>query len=592
MYKLMVALRYMRRNWLNLVGVAAVAIGVLVLIVVLSVMKGFDEEFRARVRATLSDLIIENWSDEPFANYEELMAQIEQIEHVKACAPRYEGLALLTLRKKLPDGTYAPGEQRRYGAFLGIDLPREVKATDFADYVRAWRGKAAREELATIFSQGDVGIAATPTERIVYALNTLCPEDLQLVDAKPREKLAAWAKAAGISLQSAFRTAASAPVEWGEVPDSKLSPAFAGSELLVIGQDENGVQVSMGPGDQVVVFSATDNFANQTFRRCQVNGEFRSGMYDYDARNIYLPLADAQRFMSNEGKVTSINVRLDSFDNAPVVRAALLGILTPEELRRGLEILRSLGGTAVPKINEIGLELKRLAANDVTWFATGDYRAIAVARSVAYDTYAELEKLQKSGSPNAAALDFQKLVLKREGARLGRAGKMTLRVSTWEDKRRPMLRAVMLERQIMGVILFFVILVAGFLILSIVHTTVLSKIRDIGILKSIGGSVGGIMSIFLLNGLLMGAVGSALGTLGGMFITKNINTIQAALEKLVGYSLFPRDIYYLDKIPVDQHPFWNTTAICLTAIVVSLLASAYPAWKASRMSAVEALRYE
>ena len=592
MYKLMVALRYMRRNWLNLVGVAAVAIGVLVLIVVLSVMKGFDEEFRARVRATLSDLIVENWSDEPFANYEELMAQIEQIEHVKACAPRYEGLALLTLRKKLPDGTYAPGQQRRYGGFLGIDLPREVKATDFADYVRAWRGKAAREELATIFSQGDVGVAATPQERVLAALNQLRKEDFQLMEALPRERLAAWAKQDGVSLQSAFETAAAATVEWGAVPDPKLSPAFAGSELLVIGQDENGAQVSMGVGDQVVIFSATDNFANQTFRRCQVNGEFRSGMYDYDARNIYLPLADAQRFMSNEGKVTSINIRLDSFDNAPIVRATLLGILTHEELRHGVETLRALGGNAVPKLKDIETDLKRLSANDVTWFATGDYRAITVTRSLEYDIYGALEKLQKSGNANAAAAEFQKLVLTRESGRLGRVSKMMLRVSTWEDKRRPMLRAVMLERQIMGVILFFVMLVAGFLILSIVHTTVLSKIRDIGILKSIGGSVGGIMSIFLLNGLLMGAVGSALGTLGGMLITKNINAIQAVLEKLAGYSLFPRDIYYLDKIPVDQHPFWNTTAICLSAVVVSLLASAYPAWKASRMNAVEALRYE
>ncbi|GEM_PF-160582 len=592
MYKLMVALRYMRRNWLNLVGVAAVAIGVLVLIVVLSVMKGFDEEFRARVRATLSDLIVENWYDEPFGNYEELMAQIEKIPHVTACAPRYEGLALLTLRKKLPDGTYGPGQQRRYGEFLGIDLPREVKATDFAEYVRAWRGRAAREELAALFSQGDIAIAAISKEHVAAELNSLRPEDLQIMDALPRERLTAWAKKEGLSLQSAFATAAATPVEWGEVPDSKLSPAFAGSELLVIGQDENGTQVSLGTGDQVVVFSATDNFANQTFRRCQVNGEFRSGMYDYDARNIYLPLADAQRFMSNEGKVTSINIRLDSFDNAPIVRATLLGILTPDELRRGLDALRSLGGGAAPKLKEIEAQLKLLSSSEVTWFATADYRAITVTRSLEYDIYGALETLHKTGVANPAAEEFQKLVLQREGSRVGRGSKLALRVSTWEDKRRPMLRAVMLERRIMGVILFFVMLVAGFLILSIVHTTVLSKIRDIGILKSIGGSVGGIMSIFLLNGLLMGAVGSALGTLGGMLITKNINAIQAVLEKMVGYSLFPQDIYYLDRIPVDQHPFWNTTVICLSAVVVSLLASAYPAWKASRLNAVEALRYE
>lgn len=79
---------------------------------------------------------------------------------------------------------------------------------------------------------------------------------------------------------------------------------------------------------------------------------------------------------------------------------------------------------------------------------------------------------------------------------------------------------------------------------------------------------------------------------GAALITKNINEIQAVLEKVVGFSLFPKDIYYLDRIPVDQHPFWSTVVICISAIVVSFIAAAYPAWKASRMNAVEALRYE
>ncbi len=127
-------------------------------------------------------------------------------------------------------------------------------------------------------------------------------------------------------------------------------------------------------------------------------------------------------------------------------------------------------------------------------------------------------------------------------------------MSTWEDKRLTFLRAVALERQVMAFILFFVGLIAGFLILSLLHTTVISKTRDIGTLKSIGGSVHGIMSIFLLNGLLMGLIGSALGTAGGFLITRNINAIEAFLERIVGFSLFPSDIYYLDRIPVDQHP--------------------------------------
>lgn len=589
MYKVMVALRYMRRNWLNLVGVLAIAISVLVLIVVLSVMKGFDEEFRARIRATLSDLTIENWTDEPFSDYEKLMAQIERIPHVVACAPRYESLALIRL-----------GKHRKYGDFIGIDLPRELKTTDFAGYWRAWRGKTARDELTTIFAQGEVGISATPKERVVDLLKLLRHEDLRLLDRPVRQRIELWAQANSVSLDSAFASAESATPEWGDVQDPKFSPSFAGSELLVLGQDEDGAPVALGVGDEVTIISATDIYEGRTFKRCRVTGEFRSGMSDYDARTICLPLAEVQRFMDSEGKVTSIAIRLDSFDNAEIVRAMMMGILTPQELRLAADRIRALGGGSTPEFSKIQADLKRLSANEVNWFATADYRIIQVTHALELDIYSALAKLQKARSANASgdgdnftpAGDFRKLVLEREAARVGAGGKTALRVSTWEDKRRPFLRAIALERHIMAIILLFVMLVAGFLILSIVHTTVMSKIRDIGILKSIGGSVGGIMSIFLLNGLLMGGIGCALGVSGAALITNNINEIQAVMERMVGFSLFPKDIYYLDRIPVDQHPFWSTVAICLSAVFVSLLAAAYPAWKASRMNAVEALRYE
>lgn len=589
MYKLLVAVRYLRRNWLNLVAVAAVAIGVMVLICVLSVMKGFDEEFRARIRATLSDLIVESWSDKSFAGYAELTDKIRRLPHVQACAPHYEGLALLRLDTP-------SARQARYGQFHGIDLSAEIATTDFASYWRAWRGRTARDQLAALLDGPHANAVSGLPPDALKLLNMLRREDFELLSEPHRRTLRAAAKQSNFDLAAAFQAAEVALPEWGDVADpDRESPAFAGGELLVVARDIDGNLVRLGIGDQVVLFTPTDMFDGRAIRRCRVKGQFHSGLYDYDLRNIYLPLSDVQRFMDKPGEVTSINIRLDSFANAPQVRAALVGIMTPEELREGLDILRPLiSGAATSEFRALEKRVSELRRRVPLLFAEGNPYAMSLTIQAEREIVELMSRILRAGqgpalpSRSEQLLAFQTRLLERERQSIGR----DFRISTWEDKRRTFLRAVWLERRIMGFILFFVILIAGFLILSILHTTVVAKTRDIGILKSIGGSVRGIMAIFLLNGLLIGMLGAGLGTLGGMLITRNINEIEALLARLTGFSLFPADIYYLDKVPIDKDPFWSTLAIAATAVTVSFLASAYPAWKASRMDPVEALRYE
>ena len=590
MYKFLVALRYLRRNWLNLVGMAAVAIAVLVLICVLSVMKGFDEEFRARLRATVSDLILERWTDETFEGYEALMERIERIPHIAACAPRFEGLALIHLETPY-------GKRRRFGQFHGIDLSREVQATDLADYWRAWRGREAREQVEDILSRNPAGLEKLSSEQISELLAGLRADDFELLSTGHRSAVRAALERTGLSLQVLFRQSVNASPEWGTVanPDRE-SPAFPGAELAVIGRDSAGKAVAVGVGERMVVFAPTGLFDRPAIRRCRIKGKFRSGLYDYDLRTIYLPLADVQRFMDKPGRVTSINIRLDSFDNAPTVRAVLLGILTPDELDEGLALLRPVLRPEDDAVfRDIIAQVHTLHAQSAAWFAEGDPQVIRRTVKAERDLFSLLaasvprhRDATQASSHIAKLIAFQKRALDRQKNAIG----PDFRVSTWEDKRRTFLRAVWLERRIMGFILFFVMLIAAFLILSILHTTVVAKTRDIGTLKAIGASTGGIMFIFLLNGLFIGIVGSFLGTGGGILITRNINKIERFLHRLFGFSLFPANVYYLDRVPVDRDPLWSTVCICLTAIVMSFLASAYPAWKASRMDPVEALRHE
>lgn len=529
MYKLTVAFRYMRRNWLNYVAILAVAIGVVVLICVLSVMTGFSQEMRARLRETLSDLIIDNYSRGPFTGYKEMMAKIGKLPHVKACAPEYTGFAIFRPR---PEHEWRPIQ------FRGIDLERELATTQFAEYWRKWWQRQGLE---------------APT-------------------AMP---------------------------EWGKTDDPKQTPAFAGGQMLILGRDKDGNEVKLPPGSELLFLVPQDLFGErQVFFRCSVSGGFHSGLYDFDYGTIYVPLNAVQRRLDKDGHVTSINVRLTSFDKADEVRDRLLGILSINELEDGVRRVESaIDESDKPLLIGLKSKIRTLREKRKSWFLTGNSNAVVVTRDAMKDLYTLIGRALRAQISGDRPLPedqlkqleaFKQMSLERHEQSIG----VHFRVRTWESMRVNILRAVDVERRIMGFILFFVLLIAGTLVLTNVHTTVLSKTKDIGILKALGGSVRGIMQIFLLNGFLMGLIGGALGTAAGFWITSNINEIEGVLTRITGFKLFPPNIYYLDHIPVDKEPFWSIAFIWAGAIVVSLLASAYPAWRASRMDPVGALRYE
>jgi lipoprotein-releasing system permease protein len=165
------------------------------------------------------------------------------------------------------------------------------------------------------------------------------------------------------------------------------------------------------------------------------------------------------------------------------------------------------------------------------------------------------------------------------------------RVSTWEQKQGPLLAAVEVESAILNVLLFLIIAVAGFGILAIFFMIVVEKTRDIGILKSLGASSQGVLSIFLSYGLSLGIVGSGVGVAVGLLFVRYINEIEGGLTWLTGRKVFDQTIYYFPSIPTRVSPL-TVLWVAVGAIGIAVLASILPARRAASLNPVRALRNE
>lgn len=164
-------------------------------------------------------------------------------------------------------------------------------------------------------------------------------------------------------------------------------------------------------------------------------------------------------------------------------------------------------------------------------------------------------------------------------------------VRTWEQKQGPLLAAVDVESSILNILLFLIITVAGFGILAIFFMIVVEKTRDIGILKALGASSSGVMSIFLSYGLSLGMVGSGVGVIAGLLFVHYINQIEAVITIITGRKVFDEKIYYFKEIPTHIDPF-TIFWVALGAMTIAVLASVLPARRAARLQPVRALRYE
>ena len=166
-----------------------------------------------------------------------------------------------------------------------------------------------------------------------------------------------------------------------------------------------------------------------------------------------------------------------------------------------------------------------------------------------------------------------------------------LYISDWTRSHANYFRAVQIEKTMMFIILLLIVAVAAFNIVSTLVMAVTDKQPDIAILRTLGASPGGIMKIFIVQGALIGAIGTLIGVASGIALALNIDVVVPFLERLLNVQFLSREVYYITDLPSDLH-MSDVVTIALVSLALALLATLYPSWRAARVNPAEALRYE
>jgi lipoprotein-releasing system permease protein len=167
----------------------------------------------------------------------------------------------------------------------------------------------------------------------------------------------------------------------------------------------------------------------------------------------------------------------------------------------------------------------------------------------------------------------------------------TTLISDWTSQHANYFRAIQIEKRMLSLILALLILVAAFNIVSTLVMAVTDKQPDIAILRTLGASPRSIMKIFIIQGTLIGVFGTILGVLGGVLLAFNVDSVIAFIEYLFTVQFLSREVYYISEVPSDPH-LADIVAVAILSFGLTILATIYPSYRASKVNPAEALRYE
>ena len=294
---------------------------------------------------------------------------------------------------------------------------------------------------------------------------------------------------------------------------------------------------------------------------------------------------------AQEPKVTDLAAELAD-TVLPRLKAGEFGIVLGGELARSLGVVAGDSVTLIAPSGQVtpaGVVPRVRSMTVVGTFDSGHYEYDSALAMLHQDDAARIFRFE---GPTGVRVKIRDLHAAREVA-VAMAADLPpgLVVRDWTRQNRTWFAAVQLEKRMMFIILTLIVAVAAFNLVSTLVMTVTDKRADIAILRTLGASPRSVMGIFVVQGAMVGVIGTGLGLLLGLGVAFNIDTLVPALERLIGASFLPQDIYLISRMPSDPQRS-DIVPVAVISLVLAFLATLYPSWRASRVNPAEALRYE